>query len=310
MQSFICSSCGAELVCDKNTMATECCYCGNTVMIPSRFSNMLKPDYIIPFKKTKDEAIAALKNFYMGKVLLPDAFTEKNRMEAIQGMYVPYWIFDSFLEIEAVFNARDNFCWCEGSTTTTTTNHYECKRTGNMDLIRIPVDASVKMADDVMESIEPFDYQDLLPFDSAYMAGYLADKYDVSSDKAMQRTEKANQKVEAELKDIPSLQKWAELNLFHDVKGFNKVDDEPVSSNMRIKIRSSYALVPVWILTTRYEDKLYTFVMNGQTGKFVGNLPIDEEKRKKIFLVAFFYKFIVIFMILLILASIFCALFL
>ena len=177
-------------------------------------------------------------------------------------------------------------------------------------MIRIPVDASVKMADDVMESIEPFDYQDLLPFDSAYMAGYLADKYDVSSDKAMQRTEKANQKVEAELKDIPSLQKWAELNLFHDVKGFNKVDDEPVSSNMRIKIRSSYALVPVWILTTRYEDKLYTFVMNGQTGKFVGSLPIDEEKRKKIFLVAFFYKFIVIFMILLILASIFCALFL
>ena len=89
MKAFTCSSCGAEIVCDANTMATECCYCGNPTMLPSRFSGMLKPDYIIPFKKTKDEAVAALKKFYEGKPLLPDAFTANNRVEAIQGMYVP-----------------------------------------------------------------------------------------------------------------------------------------------------------------------------------------------------------------------------
>ena len=54
MKAFTCSSCGAEIVCDANTMATECCYCGNPTMLPSRFSGMLKPDYIIPFKKTKE----------------------------------------------------------------------------------------------------------------------------------------------------------------------------------------------------------------------------------------------------------------
>ena len=93
MQTFTCSSCGAELVSDGNTMATECCYCGNPTMIPSRFSGMLKPDFVIPFKKTKDEAVAALKEFYKGKRLLPKAFTANNRVEAIQPMYVPFWLF-------------------------------------------------------------------------------------------------------------------------------------------------------------------------------------------------------------------------
>ena len=63
LKSFTCSTCGAELVCDENTMATECCYCGNPTMIPSRFKGMLKPDYVIPFKKTKEEAVEALKKF-------------------------------------------------------------------------------------------------------------------------------------------------------------------------------------------------------------------------------------------------------
>ena len=104
MKAFTCSSCGAEIVCDENTMATECCYCGNPTMLPSRFDKMLKPDFVIPFKKTKEQAVAALKEFYKGKKLLPDAFTANNRVEDIQAMYVPFWLFDSSV------NASGSFC--------------------------------------------------------------------------------------------------------------------------------------------------------------------------------------------------------
>ena len=80
---------------DGNTMATECCYCGSPTMLPSRFEGMLKPDFIIPFKKTKEQAVAALKEFYKGRTLLPNSFTANNRVEDIQAMYVPFWLFDS-----------------------------------------------------------------------------------------------------------------------------------------------------------------------------------------------------------------------
>ncbi|MBQ5414298.1 MAG: hypothetical protein IIU21_06535, partial [Schwartzia sp.] len=108
-RKFTCSSCGAEIVSDENTMATECCYCGNPTMIPSRFDGMLRPDYIIPFKKTKQDAVNALKEFYKGKLLLPGAFTENNRVEHIQPMYVPFWLLDSDVRVSANFSAEDDY---------------------------------------------------------------------------------------------------------------------------------------------------------------------------------------------------------
>ena len=278
LRTFTCSACGAELVCDNNTMATECCYCGNPAMIPGRFSNMLKPNYIIPFKKTKDEAVAALKEFYNGKELLPDAFTQNNRIEDIQGMYVPFWLFDCSVEGNASYEATRSFTTKVGKTTTITTDYYNCFRAGSMDFTMVPVDGSVKMEDDFMESIEPFDYSEMVPFESTYMAGYLADKYDVEAEKAMARAEER-------------MQGSVESILYHTVNGYACVDYAHESAMNRIGGSFSYAMVPVWILTTRFENNPYTFMMNGQTGKFIGRLPIDEAKRKSLyrkdFLIAF-----------------------
>ena len=189
MKAFTCSSCGAEIVSDGNTMATECCYCGNPTMLPSRFAGMLKPDFIIPFKKSKEEAVAALKKFYEGKKLLPDAFTANNRVEAIQGMYVPFWLFDADIDAQGMYKAS-----CSTTVTTedeivTTTDYYNCERAGTMKFERIPVDGSEKMDDTFMESIEPFDYSEMVPFSSAYFTGYLADKYDVDAEAAVDRAD-------------------------------------------------------------------------------------------------------------------------
>ena len=122
MKAFTCSSCGAEIVSDGNTMATECCYCGNPTMLPSRFAGMLKPDFIIPFKKSKEEAVAALKKFYEGKKLLPDAFTANNRVEAIQGMYVPFWLFDADIDAQGSYKASRSMAVDTGDAIMTSTS--------------------------------------------------------------------------------------------------------------------------------------------------------------------------------------------
>ncbi|MBQ9376908.1 MAG: hypothetical protein IJU05_03800 [Schwartzia sp.] len=264
MQTFTCSSCGAELVCDSNTMATECCYCGNPTMLPNRFGGMLKPDFIIPFKKTKEDAVAALKEFYKGKRLLPNEFTANNRVEDIQPMYVPFWLFDSDVEAHASFKAEKVNVINTSDETITETSVYECTRSGNMRFEKIPVDGSTKMDDTYMESIEPFDYSEMVPFSAAYFTGYLADKYDEDAETVVPRADK---RVEASAIDV----------LQETVTGYDNCSTNS-SAVIKGEGKVSYAMVPVWILTTRYKGQPYTFMMNGQTGKIVGSLPYDANK--------------------------------
>ena len=264
LKSFTCSACGATLVCDENTMATECCYCGNPTMVPSRFDGMLKPDYVIPFVKTKKDAVAALKKFYEGKMLLPAAFTANNRVEAIQPMYVPFWLFDSAVTANANFRAESSNVYETSDETVTETSVYDCEREGTMHFSRIPVDGSEKMDDTYMESIEPFDYSALVPFSASYLTGYLADKYDVDAEAAVPR---ADERVEVSAVGV----------LEGTVTGYDSVEmKEKYIAKDGGKV--AYAMAPVWILTTKYTGKAYTFMMNGQTGKMVGSLPYDRNK--------------------------------
>ena len=264
LRTFTCSSCGAEIVCDENTMATECCYCGNPTMLPSRFAGMLRPDYVIPFKKTKQEAVAALKDFYKGKYLLPSSFMANNRVEAIQGMYVPFWLFDSDIEATASFRAENDFVHRTSDADVISTAHYDCTRRGRMRFERIPCDGSKKMDDAYMESIEPFDYTEMVPFTTAYLAGFLADKYDVAAADCIGRADK---RVVASAEGV----------LGQTVTGFMRVTPGE-SACVKYSGSVRYAMVPVWILTTKYKDSCYTFMMNGQTGKVVGSLPVDGMK--------------------------------
>lgn len=264
LRVFTCSSCGAELVCDENTMATECCYCGNPTLLPNRFDGMLKPDYIIPFKKTKQEAVAALKEFYKGKLLLPSAFTAGNRVEAIQPMYVPFWLFDSDVEAHATFRASKDHRYETSDEIITETKVYECIRGGTMDFELIPVDGSEKMQDDYMDSIEPFDYDELVPFQATYLAGNLADKYDVTAEDSAERADSRVRNSAIGVLDA-------------SVRGYDRRELQD-SAVIKREGHVQYAMLPVWILTTRYEGKPFTFMMNGQTGKVVGSLPIDKMK--------------------------------
>jgi DNA-directed RNA polymerase subunit RPC12/RpoP len=278
-QTFVCSSCGAELVTDGNTMATECCYCGNPTMIPQRFDGALKPDFIIPFKKTKEEAVKALKEFYKGKKLLPDAFTANNRVDAIQGLYVPFWLFDTKVHALVNYDASNTRSYQDGGDDVTETEYYNCSREGNLAFAKIPSDGSKKMDDDYMDSIEPFDYSEMQPFTTAYLTSYLADKYDVTAEDCAGRI---NERVESSTLE--------EVGKTMDYESFDVTESQIEKTEGEVK----YAMVPVWILTTKYEGKPYTFMMNGQTGKFIGSLPSDPGKEKKYMAIAFAACFVVV----------------
>ena len=264
MRSYSCPSCGAELICDETTAATSCPYCGNPSVVPGQFSGSLRPDYVLPFRLSKDDAVKALKAHYKGKPFLPRTFTQENHVQEIKGVYVPFWMFDGEAEGSAQFEATRSRCYRSGEYEVTETDHFDVYREGSIAFARVPVDASSKMPDDYMDSIEPFDYKDLKAFSSAYLPGFLADKYDVSAEESAQR---ADTRCEGTLVAA----------LADTVEGYDFCT--PVSQDVTLhRGKVHYALLPVWMLTTKWDGKNYLFAMNGQTGKLVGDLPTSVGK--------------------------------
>ena len=262
--SYVCKSCGGEIVCDKTTAATSCPYCDNPVVMQEHFSGMLKPDYVIPFKLDKKAAKEAYKKYLKGKILLPKAFQDENHIEEIKGVYVPFWLFDADVDAKMRYKATRVRHWSDSNYDYTETQYYSIVREGNLGFDRVPVDGSTKMADDLMESIEPFDFTDAVDFRTAYLSGYLADRYDVDAEKSIER---ANERIKRSTEEV----------FEGTVRGYASV--VPESKSIRLSGgKAKYALYPVWLLNTAYENQKYTFAMNGQTGKFVGNLPVDKKK--------------------------------
>ena len=261
MRAYSCPSCGAELICDETTAATSCPYCGNPTVVPGQFSGQLRPDFIIPFKLSKEDAVKALKSHYKGKFFLPKSFTAENHLQEIQGIYVPFWMFDGEAEGNAHYEATRSHTYRSGDYEITETEHYDVYRAGMVNFEKIPVDASSKMPDDHMDSIEPYDYQELKPFSTAYLPGFLADKFDVTVEQCRQR---ADQRCEGTLSSA----------LRNTVTGYHTCTLIHDSVNLK-RGKVHYALMPVWMLNTKWKGKDFLFAMNGQTGKLVGDLPVS-----------------------------------
>lgn len=264
LNSYFCQSCGGEIVCDDHTAATSCPYCDNPVVLSGRLSGSLRPDLVIPFQLDKNGAKQALIKHISKKPLLPKVFKDENHIEEIKGVYVPFWLFDADADGDVFYRATRVRVWSDSNYTYTKTSHYSVRRAGKLGFSGVPVDGSTKMADDLMESIEPYDLSKAVDFQTAYLAGYLADKYDVTAENSMPR---ANERIKVSTCNA----------LAQTVIGYSSVN--PISSSVKLEnSRVRYALYPVWILHTKYKDKNFLFAMNGQTGKFVGNLPIDWGK--------------------------------
>ena len=262
MRVYVCNSCGGEIVGDETMAATSCPFCGNPTVIMGNFTGSLKPDLVIPFKLDKKAAKDALRMHAKSKKMAPKLFSDEQHLDEIKGIYVPYWLFDSSADVKLRFRATRSRAWSDRNYNYVETEEYLVDRGGSMSFEAVPADGSSKMDDTLMESIEPFDVSEAVPFQTAYLAGYLADKYDVTAEQSVER---ANERI----------RKTAEMTFAEQVQGYESVRLDSSSIQLRdSKVR--YALYPVWLLNTSWKGNKYTFAMNAQTGKFVGDLPVDK----------------------------------
>ena len=264
MRAYNCTTCGAELICDETTAATSCPYCGNPTVIPGKFSGVDRPDYVIPFKVDKKQAVSSFKDYYKGRLLLPRSFESDNHIEEIKGVYVPFWMFSGEVSGRAQYEAYKEDRRRAGNEEIVRREHFDVHREGSMKFSKIPVDASTKMPDDLMDSIEPFDYKEMRPFAMEYMPGFLANKYDVAKKESRERADdRARQSFRSALRN--------------SVKNYNNVTVKSQSEEIHPE-KAEYGMLPVWLLSTNFEDKNYLFAMNGQSGKMIGDLPVSKFK--------------------------------
>jgi DNA-directed RNA polymerase subunit RPC12/RpoP len=261
---YVCSSCGAQIITDETTSASECYYCHNPVILQGRLDGKFRPDCLIPFKVTREEAEDIFRRWVKNKWFVPKEFKSNRQLERLAGVYTPFWLADFKINAQCDAEGYIVRSYTSGDWRITHTRVYSVSRAAYMQYDKLPADGSKKLDDAFMDSVEPYDYTEMTDFNMNYLTGFYADKYDVGKDEVLGRIkQRANDSAMQILRN--------------DMTGYSSVSPRMQNVNI-IKTDWKYALLPVWFMTFTYKGKRYDFAVNGQTGKVSGLAPLDGGK--------------------------------
>ncbi|MEE1114139.1 MAG: hypothetical protein UHN88_03580 [Eubacterium sp.] len=278
LRVYKCSVCGAEVVTDKTTVATSCAFCGSPVVLTEQLDTQFRPKWIVPFAIEQSKLRELYMNYVKSRPFTPGSFFTDAHLEKLKGVYVPFWMYDLDMQGHLSATGERLSSYSDSRYFYTVHRVYDIERGGTLSLRNIPVDSSSRTPDDAMDSIEPFDLSQIKPFKTAYMAGFLAERYDEDPEDCKERAlNRAKQTVENELRS--TIGGYSGLQIL----GENIVERRESRELNRV----NYALLPVYMLNAKYKGKDYLFAMNGQTGVSVGDVPISTGKAIGFFGIAF-----------------------
>jgi len=275
MSGYTCQHCGAELMTEATTAATVCPYCGSPAVLTGQINSGIKPEMVIPFRISKEQAESMFQAYFTGKRLLPKVFLNTaNRIAEIRQLYVPYWLFDCEAVADITYDATRRHVFRQGEWEVVRTEHYAVRRAGTLMFEHIPVDGSRKMDNRISESLEPYAVEDAVPFRPAVLAGAMADCADVDAEECRGR---AAERVAVSTEEA----------FRRTVSGYSSVS--PRRRDIRAQRgKATPVLMPVWMITTEKtlagQKRIFTFAINGQTGALTCDVPYDKGKARLWFL--------------------------
>ena len=228
-------------------------------------SGMIKPNGIIPFRVDKKQLKDIVANYCRGHRLLPKNFITEQRIEKIQGMYVPFWLYDCHADGSMGFNGTRVRTWSDARYHYTETSYYYVDCEGEMSFSQVPVDGSFRMGDPLMDSLEPFDFKDIQEFAYGYLSGFVADRFDQDADTCLPR---ATARIKSSVATA----------FTQSVRGYYATLSPGRSHIGLDQTKVNYVLLPVYFITTSFNGEKYEYAVNGQTGKMVGQLPVDPRR--------------------------------
>lgn len=245
-QIYTCSQCGGEVLVSGTEAATRCIYCGSTSVVFSRISKENRPDKIVPFAITKEEAVQKVE-----KKILTGAFVQKKFKkippECVRGIYIPYFTYDGEIS--------DTQHHSYGITEKTFVFD------GSATFENLLVECCSTLNDRLSGLLEPYYLKDAVDFDTSYLMGFYANIQDISPRKARGISELKAKTI--------FLSQMRQVSPNRSAKN--------VSSSPKFSLqRTGYVLLPAWFITIDDNGTPYTFLVNGQTGKIVGTAPWNK----------------------------------
>lgn len=266
MNIYHCSSCGADLMVGQTQASTFCSYCGSPSIVYERVSKEEKPSKIIPFKLSESQALACIKDRFGYGSYIPPQIRNLTPKE-VRAIYIPFWLYTAYIRKNVTLKVNRN----DGQMT--------CFRDVSCTYHNVTMDGSLRLSNDFSKRLEPYYMNELEDFDIAYLSGFYADKYDVPYDALTEQVKKRcknflNGEI---LRSCPG----ANYALTKSGKIANYTE-----SNAREEYELkdiTYALLPAYFVNVEYESGKQLIIVNGQTGKVIGNIPFEKEQFLKMF---------------------------
>ena len=263
---FTCPQCGGEILSTDNAAAGFCSFCGASTILYSRISHEQRPNFIIPFKKTKEDCKKAYARKMRHAIFAPKELRDPKYIDGFRGIYMPYWAF--YLTQKGDFSLPAHKEYRRGDYIIT--DHYSLN--GHVDAYYkgLSYDASSSFSDNISEQLAPYDVKGMKAFTPAYLSGFYADTADV--DAYIYQPDAEDMIYEQTEKEVKKVSAFRSYTMGDNGTTFKTGIFSP-------KVESiDRAMFPVWFMSYRKNDRVAYVTVNGQTGKVVADIPVDPKK--------------------------------
>lgn len=259
---FTCPQCGGELIGSDTTAATFCSFCGGSTILDGRISRERRPEYIIPFQKTREDCRKAYGQLMRRAIFAPSELKDEEYISRFRSIYMPYWVYHFEKEGHVAFTGSQT----ERNGDYKITKYFRIESEVHAGYKGVTFDASASFFDNLSNSIAPFEWREARPFTPAFLSGFYADTKDVEAQLYQEDAcDMVNEDMCREMRKDPLCRQY---QLGEDLPAAMRPD----------AARRDMAMFPVWFLSYRKKDRVNYVVVNGQTGKAAGDIPVDKGK--------------------------------
>lgn len=266
-----CDSCGAETVLDVDTVAQFCAFCGSSHIVQKNDTDSIAPESIIPFKIAKTKANELFSKWIKKRFFAPSKLKKEFNIRKINGTYIPFWTYDT--NTSSVYTANKGTHYYVNQTRTVNgerktvrvrkTRWRRVHGVYNEFFDDILINGSKNIDESLVNALEPFHLNELIPYKPEYLSGFLAERYSINLEDGWQD---AKEEMKSHIHG----------GIKRQVNG-----DEVRILNVNTsydKVKFKHILLPVWISSYSFKEKAYRFLINGQTGEVQGKYPKSALK--------------------------------
>lgn len=251
-----CAKCGAEEILDGVHFATKCSFCGTALVSKSYAGRGVKPRSLVPFKVDARAAHAAFEKWLRRQWLAPSDLKRYARNDAsLHGVYLPYWTFDC--ETATDYTGQRGKRKEKKTDWTSVSGHVAHFHDDVMVMASRSLPASLAGA------LEHWDTSALVPYKPEFVSGFHAEAYQVGLAESFAV---AHQSIDRKIREL----------VRRDIGGDDQLIEQVQTRYGRFTFK--HVLLPAWVSAYRYRDKVYSFVVNAQTGETGGESPVSWWK--------------------------------